>query len=294
MEHADINIQGAALIVEFNASVWTARKLDRKVTDEVIDNKNAKAKDGGRFNKNLLAGRHVLEDIAKLVTKVRNHVYDNTLPWSNNGQQLLPTSKFIAFDKKMNVFKEEFDEIVEKFVAIYPTLITAQAMALGEMFNRDDYPPSSDIARRFAFTYDYFPVPSAGDFRVDIGNMANKDLKERLEKMATARVDAAIGDLRKRMAEHLQRMSERLVTDVDAATGEPKHRRFHNTLVTSAYDLCDLAKGLNVVGDKELSAAVKVLENTLGGASAETLRTDPIKRADVKKDVDALLGKFNF
>ena len=179
MEHADINIQGAALIVEFNASVWTARKLDRKVTDEVIDNKNAKAKDGGRFNKNLLAGRHELEDIAKLVTKVRNHVYDNTLPWSNNGQQLLPTSKFIAFDKKMNVFKEEFDEIVEKFVAIYPTLITAQAMALGEMFNRDDYPPSSDIARRFAFTYDYFPVPSAGDFRVDIGNMANKDLKER-------------------------------------------------------------------------------------------------------------------
>ena len=184
--------------------------------------------------------------------------------------------------------------MVESFVKIYPTLITAQAMSLGAMFNRADYPPASDIARRFAFNYDYFPVPSSGDFRVDVGNMAASDLKERLEKMATARVDAAMGDLKARLGDHLRRMSERLVTDTDPKTGEPKHRKFTSTLVTSAYDLCDLAKGLNVNNDPSLTQAVKILENALSGTTSETLRTDDIKRAEVKAQVDSLLGQWDF
>lgn len=294
MEMHDITLGSCALIVEFNASVWTARKLDRKVTDEAISAHGAKAKDSVRANKNLFAGRSELTDIQQLVTKVRNFIYDSTLPWSNNGQQLLPSSKFLEFDKKLSIYKEEFDDLAGKFVRIYPTLITAQAMALGSMFDRNDYPPAGDIARRFAFNYDYFPVPTAGDFRVDVGNMAASELKERLEKMATARVDAALGDLKRRLGEHLQRMSERLVTDIDPVTGDPKHRKFTSTLVTSAWDLCDLVKGLNVINDPDLTRACKVLENALSGTSAETLRTDPIKRADVKKDVDSLLGAFTF
>lgn len=292
MEMNDITLGSCALIVEFNASVWTARKLDRKVTDEAISAHGAKARDSVRANKNLFAGRSELTDIQQLVTKVRNFIYDSTLPWSNNGQQLLPSSKFLEFDKKLAVYKEEFDDLASKFVHIYPTLITAQAMALGSMFDRNDYPPAGDIARRFAFNYDYFPVPTAGDFRVDVGNMAASELKERLEKMATARIDAALGDLKRRLGEHLHRMSERLVTDIDPATGDPKHRKFTSTLVTSAWDLCDLVKGLNVTNDPDLTRACKVLENALAGTSAESLRTDSIKRAEVKSQVDSLLGAF--
>ena len=294
MQINDITLGSCALIVEFNASVWTARKLDRNVTEEAISKHDAKASDSVRANKNLLAGRHELKDIQQIVTRVRNYIYDSTSPWSNNGQQLLPNAKFIEFDKKLSVFKEEFDDKAAEFVRIYPTLITAQAMALGSMFNRADYPAANDIARRFAFTYDYFPVPSAGDFRVDVGNIANKELRERLERVANARVEAVTKDLKARLGEHLQRMSERLVTDIDPVTKEPRHRKFTSTLVTSAYDLCDLVRGLNVTNDPDLAKAVKVLENALAGTSAETLRTDDIKRADVKKEVDSLLGAFDF
>jgi hypothetical protein len=38
------------MLVEFNASVWTARKLDRSTTDEVVSNKNAGSKDAARVN----------------------------------------------------------------------------------------------------------------------------------------------------------------------------------------------------------------------------------------------------
>ena len=50
------NIDTCAMLVEFNASVWTARKLDKSTTDEVTTNKHA-AKDAARVNKHLLAGR---------------------------------------------------------------------------------------------------------------------------------------------------------------------------------------------------------------------------------------------
>ena len=74
------NIDTCALLVEFNASVWTARKLDRGVTDEVIYEKGAGAKDAARVNKHLLAGRPELEVIQKHVGMIRTFVYDNTLP----------------------------------------------------------------------------------------------------------------------------------------------------------------------------------------------------------------------
>lgn len=290
----NLNLDSCALIVEFTASSWTARKLDRGVTDEVVHDKGAGSKSAGRFNKNLLAGRPELEEITKHVTMVRNYILTHTIPWTDAGQRLLPTIKFIKFDKQMNDYRDQFNDMVESFVSVYPTLITAQAMALGQMFNRNDYPPASDMVHRFNFSYDYLPVPSAGDFRVDIGNQAAAELKERLEKTAQARLDAALGDLTTRLVDHLKRMSDRLVSDNDPKTGEVKSRRFTATLVEGAYDLCDLIHGINVRNDPELERARRTLEGCLAGTSAQTLREDPAKREDVKKNVDELLSKFNF
>lgn len=294
MKQNNLNLENCALIVEFNASVWTARKLDKGVTDEVIAGKSAASKSAGRFNKNLFAGRSELDGIQKHVTMSRNYIYTHTIPWSDAGQRLLPTTHFLEFDKKLSMYRDQFYDIVEQFNTVYPTLITAQAMALGAMFNRADFPAASDILHRFAFNYDYLPVPSSGDFRVDVGNTAQEELRTRLEAASQARLDKALGDLTTRLVEHLQRMSERLVTDIDDKTGEPKNRKFTHTLVSGAFELCDLIHGLNVRNDPELERSRRTLEGVLSGVTAETLRTDVGKRDDVKRQVDALLTKFQF
>jgi hypothetical protein len=192
----------------------------------------------------------------------------------------------------MNNFEDEFASLVAGFVNIYPSLITAQAMALGDMFKRDDYPTANEIMTKFAFRVGYLPVPTAGDFRVDIGNAAQEELREKLNKMAEERVDAAMQDIRARLGEHLKRMSDRLTTDY--VQGEAKQRRFHDSLVDGALELCDLTKALNVVGDVSLEAARKELENALLGVSPQDLRKNEHVRQDTKKAVDAILGKFNF
>ena len=44
------NIDTCSMLVEFNASVWTARKLDKKTTDEVVTSKNAADRKSTRLN----------------------------------------------------------------------------------------------------------------------------------------------------------------------------------------------------------------------------------------------------
>ena len=286
------NIDTCAMLVEFNASVWTARKLDKSTTDEVVASKNAGAKDAARVNKHLLAGRTELDVIQQAVSRARQFVYDNTAPWSDSGLRLLPTVNFMKFTERMNDFEEEMEALVKSFVAIYPTLITAQALALGDMFKRDDYPTANEIMTKFSFRVNYMPVPSSGDFRVDVGNQAQAELKARLESLTQERIDSAMADVRERLSTHLKRMSDRLTTDY--VNGEAKQRRFHDTLVDGALELCDLTKSLNVTNDMALEEARKQLEQLLVGVSPADLRKNEAIRQDVKKNVDAILDKFNF
>jgi hypothetical protein len=73
------------MLVELEPSQWTARKLDKSTTDEVLKGKQAGDKGAALLNKNLLAGRKELEVINQIVGEARTYVYDRTLPWSDSG-----------------------------------------------------------------------------------------------------------------------------------------------------------------------------------------------------------------
>jgi hypothetical protein len=289
---ARYNIDTCALLVELNVSQWTARKLDRSTTDELVSNKHAQAKGAARVNKNLFAGRSELEVVGQHVTETRSFVYDNTLPWSDSGIRLLPSVKFMEFNAKLQQAEDKFYGLVTEFVTVYPSLITAQAMALGDMFNRNDYPNPNDIEHRFNFNVNYMPVPASGDFRVDIGNDAQEELRKKLSSLADERVDYAMKDIKGRLLEHLKRMSDRL--SIDYVSGEAKPRKFHDSLLDGAHDLCDLASSLNIINDPQLDDARKALKKAIGGIDVKDLRKDVGARNDVKTQVDDILSKFNF
>jgi len=286
------NIDTCALLVELSVSQWTARKLDKSTTEELVKDKNAQEKGAARVNKHLLAGRSELEKINQYVTETRSFVYDNTLPWSDSGIRLLPSVKFMEFNRNMQEREDKFYGMVEEFVTAYPSLITAQAMALGDMFNRDDYPQPNDIAHRFSFNINYMPVPSSGDFRVDIGNDAQAELKEKLSKLADERVESAVNGFKQRLVEHLKRMSDRL--EVDVVGGELKPRKFHDSLLETAHEICDLATALNIINDPQIEDARKTLKKAINGIDVSDLRKDMPTRQDIKKEVDNILSKFSF
>jgi hypothetical protein len=286
------NLDTCAMLVELNVSQWTARKLDRTVSDELVANKHAQDKGAARVNKHLLAGRTELEVITKFVTETRATVYDNTLPWSDSGIRLLPSAKFMEFNAKLQQAEDKFYGLVTEFVSVYPSLITAQAMALGNMFKREDYPHPSDIEHRFRFSVNYMPVPSSGDFRVDIGNDAQEELRKKLSALADERVEHAMKDIKTRLLDHLKRMSDRLT--IDYVQGEAVPRKFHDSLLDGAHDLCEMVQSLNVINDHQLSDARKALLKAIGNVDVKDLRKDVGARTEVKTQVDDILSKFNF
>ena len=286
------NIDTCSLLVEFNASVWTARKLDKNATDEVVANKRAAAKDAARVNKHLLAGRKELEDIQSLVGHIREFVYDNTLPWSDSGIRLLPTVRFMEFNDRMGQYEEEFNTQVNAFVDIYPSLITAQAMALGDMFNRNEYPSAGEMAHKFSFRLNYMPVPKAGDFRVDVGNEAQQELQNRLAKLADERVESAMKNARERLKTHLDRMMERL--KIEEVNGKVSKSRIHDSLIEGGLELCDVLKALNLTNDPDLEAARAKLESVLRSVDVADLRKHDDARVEVRAQVADILDKFNF
>jgi hypothetical protein len=161
------------------------------------------------------------------------------------------------------------------------------------MFKRDDFPSASEIAAKFNVSLDIEPVPSTGDFRVDVGNDALAELQASLTRTNSSREQALMADIQRRMGDHLQRMADRLVSDTDAKTDEPKQRRFHDTLVTNAYDLCSLVKSLPALAGHDIDKAAAALERALSGTTAQTLRDNFAKREDVRRAVVELQNQFS-
>ena len=286
------NIDTCAMLVEFTAPMWTARKLDKGATDEVVHNKRAAAKDAARVNKHLLAGRQELEVIQQHIGAARSYVYQNTLPWSDAGIRLLPTKNFMVFNERMTQFEEEFVDLVNDFVAIYPSLITAQAMALGDMFDRNEYPSPQEVAHKFSFRVNYMPVPKAGDFRVDVGNEAQVELQKKLSSLADERVAAAVADAKARLKDHLDRMMRQL--RVEEVNGKQKKGRIHASLIEGGLELCEALKTLNITNDMTIEAARVELEKLLRGVDTDDLRKQLDARTEIRTQVADIADRFNF
>jgi len=282
------SIASSAMLVEMNISLWTARKLDKKVSEEVNTSKSA-SKTAARVNKNLLADEPKLEAITSYAAACRNWLNRVTLPWSDNGLRIVTTAQFMDFKRELDERKQEFDTLVADFVQMYPTLISAQAFKLGAMFSRDEYPTPDSIEHKFGFRYTFMPVPDSGDWRVDIDAQAKQELANHYAAEYQRRVEQSMLDVWGRVRDAVQHMSEVLTVD-EAGKG----KRFHESVLNKTVELCDMLKHLNVTNDAELEKARVALESALLGVTVEDIRKQPAVKQDVKARMDAILDAFEF
>lgn len=281
-------IATSSMLVDLSISCWTARKLDRKVSNQVDADSGAKTR-AGNYQKNLLAGTEKLDNIVKYAARVRAWHQVNTLPWSDNGQRLLPMERFLHYKERIGEFEEEYNDLVQDFLEKYPDLVAAAAFQLGSLFDREEYPDVSDIESKFRFNYVFSPVPLVGDFRIDINEQAKAELTDQFQRNFDLRLQDAMKTAWNRLHNCLTHISERLETNTD---GERK--LFKDSLVENAIELVDLLRPLNVTKDPALEKARLELQQALAGVEAKELRQNPAIRKDVKSQVDTILSKFNF
>lgn len=276
-------LQSSAMLVELGISVWTARKLDKRASEDVTTQNHA---DRGmaNVNKRLLACDE-LTAVQKFAANARTAHYAMTLPWSDSGLRMLPTSKYFDYQKAVTRLQSEFYDLVEKFLDRYEWLINETQLKLGDMYDPSEYPSNNTVRAKFGFRLNYIPLPEAGDFRIDIGNQQAAELQQQYASFYEAQLNRAMNDLWTRAYEALSRMSERL----DYADHEQK-KVFRDSLVSNVLDIIDMMESMNVTGDPKMQMQQRQLKQAMQGVTPEALRDDAYLRRETKQAVDAALA----
>lgn len=284
-----MSIAASSILVELNISVWTANKLDKRVTDSVLVSNGAMSADAGQFRKNLMAGTTIRKDIADFAASCRLWHNTTTLPWADRGARLLPTSLFLDYKTEANRRKMQFDHMVEHFLREYPTLQAQAQQHLGALYNPDDYPSVEAVADKFGFKMVFTPLPEAGDFRLDVANEDLEELRRQYDNSLNARLNEAMQSQWDKLHDMLTRMSDKLVEP----EGDDK-RRWHDTFISNAHDMCQMLTHLNVAKDPKLEEARLKLERAIHGVDIDDIKDDEFKREEVKSKLDAILKDYEW
>lgn len=276
-------LASSAMLVEVNISHWAGRKKDKRAS---IDVTSANHADSGvaSVNKKLLANSDTLQAIQRHVTAARSMHANMTMPWSNSGLRLLPTAQYFKYSQAMSDMQNEFDKLVGEFLQSYNDEVVDVQLKLGDLFSHDDYPTVETLERKFAFRTNYMPLPDAGDFRVDIGNDALREVKEQYDDFYAKQYNTAMNDVWTRLHKALTSMSERL----DYGSKEDK-KIFRDSLVGNVHDMIELLRVCNVTNSSQMAQMANRLEDAMSGVTPDALREDDTFRAETKRAVDDAL-----
>ena len=246
-----------AMLVSLEINMWTARRLDKKITNEVAKDYGVGAA-VGRYNKCLL-----IEDINGTPAKefkavesagnaARNEHYTQSLPWGQEGSRIVTAANFIEWANAMREAKDVFLKARQDFIDAYPRLVEQSRRYLTQMeattgktmFNESNYPTQARIERKFRFATGVLPLPDAGDFRVQLSSPQVAAIKAQIEGTINATVETATQDLFERLNDLARRV---------AHLGDPKSV-IQKALAQDIKSVCAIAGRLNLTGNTYLDA----------------------------------------
>lgn len=262
-------VHSHVMLVSLNISQWSARKIDRKATSQVAQANNVQATSGAYY-KSLVEGG-ALEEIKKLVTKVRTSHYNRTLPWSDAGPRVLSNVGYFDYVQEMAAYAAEFDKLVDQFLQEYPLMRQEAKRLLGSLFNDDDYPDLQAVADKFSFKTSITPLPMGDDFRCDIGAAEVERIRAEITANTNAAMQKAVDEAFERVTKVVESFVDRLA-DPDTV--------FRDSLVVNARDLADILPSLNVTNDPRLAELAAKLKDKLCQHEPDSLRHNKTTRRE--------------
>lgn len=261
----------SAMLINLKISQWTARKLDKKTSAKVARDAGIAA-DRGSYYKTLVGG----DTIAAIKTKaneIRSYHYRMTLPWADDGPRLLPAMAYFEYMQQMQEFGDQYHSLVREFVDEYPMAREEAKRLLGSLFDEADYPDTQSVAGKFDMDITVMPMPTSGDFRVDL----SEEEVERVRADITRRTEAVLAESMKEVYDRILKVTEAFV---DRLGDEDKV--FRNSLVENARSLHSLLPKFNLTNDPKLNELAERME-MLCKHDPDELRKDPRVRAETHK-----------
>jgi hypothetical protein len=285
-----MTISAAAVTVELNISVWTANKLDKTATNTILVANHASVTDAAQVRKNLMSGTTMRKKIADFAAGCRLWHNTRTLPWADKGARLLPTSLFMDYKAELNARRTMFESMVEEFLTEYPNLVAIAKQSMGTLFDEADYPTVEEVRDKFGFRLVFSPVAESGDFRLDIPQQDMEDMRRDYDMAFDERIANAMRLPWEKMHTMLTNMTAKLTeTGEDGVT-----RRWHDSFISNAQEMCDMLRHLNITNDPKLEEARQQLASAMYGYNIEAVSSCEMERATLKDKLDNILKGFEW
>ncbi len=278
-----------AMLVGLHITAWSGRLYDREASEHVAVHHDASTS-AGRYNKRLLP-KSALTAINAAMSEARTRHYANTLPWDDKGSRLLTVANYERYTEVMDGLRERLVRQRARFIEDYDHYVEQARIDLGKLFRIEEYPSKEDLRDRFSISYRITAVPDADHFIASLASDDTERVRRDIERHIEEQLHDAVGDLYRRLAEAVERVSERLDEDEN---GKPLV--FRDTMISNIRDLVDVVPRLNIFGDQKLASLCEQVKDRIAGVEPDSLRPsktfDPAARDRVKRDADALMEQF--
>ena len=277
------SIYRSCVLAHISLSVWSGRKQHPQSAQDLGGSIQSQLKTGV-FQKQIFTGIQEFDAIKRISGKIRNWHHEQTLPWSESGERLLPLESLHSYEKEYSDFAQEFEDTVNTFLDFYPKLISTQKKNLGALFAAQDYPDVSEVLSKFNSKCTFSPLIDPESWQLNVADSALRKFQHQYRELCEGRVKEAIDDLWLRLQMCLVHMTDRLA---DSSTGERKI--FRDSLVANAVKLCHLSKYLNITADKKFETARKTLDEIISTVDIQNLRTNSVARKQLRSKLSKLL-----
>ena len=278
-----------AMLVGLHISAWSGRLYDREASDHVAVHHDASTS-AGRYNKRLLP-KSALAPLNAVMSEARTRHYSNSLPWDDKGSRLLTVANYEKYTEVMDGLRERLVRQRARFIEDYDHYVEQARIDLGKLFRIEDYPSKDELRDRFSIQYRITAVPDADHFIASLASEDTEQVKRDIERHIEEQLHSAVGDLYRRLAEAVERVSERLDED-----GDGKPLVFRDTMISNIRDLVDVVPRLNIFGDQRLAHLCEQVKDRIAGVEPDSLRPsrtfDPAARDRVKRDADSLMEQL--
>ena len=278
-----MHLSDKALLVHLGVSQSVAKKLDKKASAEVA-RANGASREAGRYNKSLLPTCDKLERIKSKTSEVRKKFYRNTLPWGIEGTFILPSANYLSFMTDFRNEKAEWERLTGDFFMSYHQAVSDAQRLLGNLYNPAEYPAVGELRQKFRMELSVLPVPTAGDFRVELADEEYSSIHSEIEERVAESSKAAMSEVWQRLYDKVKWLAERL--------SDPKNT-FHDATYQDSKDLCGMLTRLNFTGDANLEAMRQEVEQKLVKYHPDALRNDPDLRVDTADEAKAIMDKMS-
>ena len=274
-----------AVLVQLKRSMYSPYKLDEA---------ESRAYGAGNVNKHLFEGRanRVRQAISKF-SDVRTYFNDNTVPWGT-GVRMLSIDYYFEFTAKLRVLIDDALAAADDLAANWDFEVQADldrltkiAAAKGNpaLANPDDYPTADEIRSKFGIDVRYMPVPTAGDFRVNISDEDKASLQKQLEDAE----DAAAKHVITEMMEPMQRAVEKLSVPIGQDGSI-----FRDSLIDNIVDVATRMGRANVSDDPAIADKIAELKSlaTTYAQNKDVLRSTPSVRQKAATQINDLVSQM--